>query len=180
MKLKRKAVLLSLAVLSVAAVLFLALWSGGAAPQISALLLGTTNGIVGVTNGSWTVYAVTNHTKNTFFYAGAKIELRVDHGWILDPALTPTEVGGWLVPPNRTWHDGNGVLTSGGSFLIFFNTPAHGARWRACLRFIRDRPSQVPQSLRTNTATWAALAADAMGILDRRGRYDCPVPEAFQ
>src|SRR5213593_3812974 len=158
MKLKSKAVLLSLAVFSAAAVIFLALRSESAPPQISALLLGTTNGIVGVTNGSWTVYCVTNHTTSSFFYAGAKIELRVDHGWILDPALTPTESGGWHAPPSRAWHDGSGVLTNGGSFHVFFNTPpGHDARWRASLRFLRNQPSLVPQRLRTNTATSAAL-----------------------
>jgi hypothetical protein len=93
-----KVVLLGLAVLFATAALLVALRSGRTPPQISARLLGMTNGVVGLTNGSWTVYVVTNHTTTSFGYAGAKIELKGDRGWILDPALTPTEVG-WLAPP---------------------------------------------------------------------------------
>jgi hypothetical protein len=173
-------VILGFAFLSVVAVLFLALRSENAPIQISASLLGTTNGFVGVTNGSWTVYTVTNHTTNSFYYAGAKIELRMDNNWILDPALTPTEIGGWLAPPNRAWHDGRGKLTSGGSFHVFFNTPENGARWRASLRFLPNQAFRVPPSLRTNTAMWAALAEDVMSVLDRKRPYDCSVPEAVR
>jgi hypothetical protein len=148
-------------------------------PQVSAFFFGVTNGFVGVTNGSWAVYTVTNHTANSFYYAGAKIELRVGDRWEIDPAITPTEVG-WLAPPNRTWHDGDGKLTSGGSFRVFFNAPENGARWRASLRFVPNQASRVPLSLKTNTATWAALGEDIMGSMDRKRPYDCSVPEAVR
>lgn len=148
--------------------------------EISIFPAGTTNGIVGFTNGAWAVYWVTNHTTNSFWYAGAKIELKTTNGWIVDPVLTPTEVGGWVAPRTRVWRDDGSVLTNNGSFHIFFNVPEHGVRWRASLRFVR-RSSVVPALSTAKPSVSAGLVEEALSILDRSTPYvDCPLPEAFR
>jgi hypothetical protein len=147
------------------------------APAISVLPAGTTNGIVGIANGVWSVYCVTNQTTDSFFYAGAKIELKTSNGWIVDPALTPTDVGGWIAPPTRAWHDGRGVLRGGGTFHVFFNAPTDGSQWRAALRFYPDRRSSaLSMSLTTNPAASAALVEAALSTLDRSRPCDYAVP----
>jgi hypothetical protein len=144
--------------------------------DISAFPEGTTNGVVGFATGHWTVYCVSNHTTNSFSYAGAKIELKTDSGWILDPALSPTEIGGWLAPPSRMWHDGTGIMPAHGSFHIFFNAPENSSRWRASLRFVRRRPTTMPVSLKSNPSALAAAGGAAGDILDRPRYCDVNVP----
>jgi|SRR6266481_5424445 len=131
----------------------------GAAPSqpgaprspIKVSVIGTTNGVVGITNGSWTIYSVTNHTTNSFPYLGSRIEIKRGDTWILEPRLEPTEVGGWLSPPTLTWNDGPGTLNPTSSFHVYFRARGDSAVWRASLRFI---PLGKP-----------------------RQYYDCPIPE---
>jgi hypothetical protein len=147
---------------------------------ISVFPIGTTNGVVGLTNGHWAVYCVSNHTTNSYSYAGAKIELKTDNGWVLDPALKPTEVGGWIAPPSRMWHDGSGILAGGGRFRVFFNAPENGAAWRASLRFFHRRPPTVSAALKGDPSTLAAVREAAGNILDRPRSYDVQVPANAQ
>src|SRR6266487_2418759 len=136
---KTKAVCLGLAAIFAAVVVLLALRSPRPQP-VSIGFVGTTNGTVGLTNTHWFVYVVTNHTTNSFTFAGAKILLKTGHGWILDPTLRATETGSWIVPPTRMWRDESGIrrfgetLPARGSFRLFLAAPADATRWKTSLR----------------------------------------------
>ena len=64
-------------------------------PPILASFAALTNGTVGITNGRWAIYVVTNLTTNSFSIVGAKIEIEGSNGWQLDPTLRPIEGGTW-------------------------------------------------------------------------------------
>jgi len=156
--------------------------AGAPRDTITVTFIGTTNGVVGITNGSWAIYSVTNHTTNSFLYLGSKIEIKRGNTWVLDPALEPTEIGGWLSPPTLTWHDAvHAFLDPTGRFHVSFRAREDSAEWRASLRFISAAPAGAVPAFPQNATVvdgFMQEARDRVHTLRNPARYyDCPIPE---
>ena len=149
-------------------------------PPIVASFGGVTNGTVGITNGRWAMYVVTNVTTNSFFIVGAKIEIEGSNGWQLDPTLRPTERGTWWPLPARAWHDAkDGRLGVGASFHYFVRVPDDPTPWKATISFLEDRRPRIRSP---SPATIRILMEDAQDRLDGLRYplkyYDCQLPDA--
>jgi hypothetical protein len=173
--------------LAIVAVLtvFLVLLLGRACTSTPAPLVASfirmTNGRVGVTNGRWAVYVVTNLTTNTFCIAGARIELRRSNRWELEPTLEKREGGNYWPPPTRAWHDAPAAAIGvGGSFHFFVRAPDDPTPWRASIDFLEDKVPPMPGP--SSPALTQILLEDAQDFLDSKlhapKRYVCPLPEA--
>ncbi len=148
-------------------------------PPIVASFGGVTNGTVGITNGRWAMYVVTNVTTNSFCIVGAKIEIEGSNGWQLDPTLRPTERGTWWPLPTRAWHDAKDArLGVGASFHYFVRVPDDPTPWRTTISFLEDRRPRVRPP--TNEII-RILIEDAQDRLDSRRyplrNYDCRLPD---
>jgi hypothetical protein len=153
--------------------------SAPSSPRIVASFAGVTNGTVGITNGRWATYVVTNTTSNSFSIVGAKIEIEGSNGWQLDPTLRATEGGTWWPLPTRGWHDSkDGRLGVGASFHYFVRLPDDPVPWKATISFLEDRRARMrPPS----TAIPRILMEDALDWLDSLRyphiNYDCQLPD---
>src|SRR4051794_5400875 len=123
----------------------------GAHP-VSVTYAGSTNGWVGITNGSWSIFVVSNRTMKSLAYAGAQLQFRTPGGWEDEPDAIETEMG-WKGNPARFWQTGP-FLDGHSSIYVFVAQPPGTNAWRANLAFAESLSRPLPAWLPTFTYRW--------------------------
>src|SRR5258706_1784592 len=119
---------------------------------VSVTYAGSTNGWIGITNGAWSIFVVSNRTQKALTYAGAQLQFRKAGLWEADPDAIETEIG-WRGNPARFWQTGP-TLGGHGTIYLFIAAPPGTNAWRANLAFAEPLSRPLPAWLPRFTYRW--------------------------